>query len=180
MRSAMCLSSGLNSPAPTSRSSTHWSDADSSGRYAGGGPEDATMAGRTPIQVFEDNITDADRLLHLTRVLLNTRTRQMRTELRDRVGEAMRVPRKKRADLDCVESDDVFLVLKPEGPARREHFAEPQLRPLLRQAVVAIAAAVESYITEKACCFIGDALRSPNRKLLEVPVTVEQLSLIHI
>ena len=47
----------------------------------------------------------------------------------------------------------------------------------MRQAVVAIAASVESYVAEKACCFIGDVLRSeePPRRLLDMPVTFEDL-----
>src|SRR4051812_18497298 len=130
---------------------------------------------RTPIQVFEDNMADAARLVALTRELLNTRTRRMRAEMRQRVGEAIRVRQRDRTDLDCVESDDVFIVLKPGGRARREHFTEPELRPLLRQAVVAIAAAVESYVAEKACCYIREALDDRGRRLLDIPTTVEQV-----
>jgi hypothetical protein len=129
--------------------------------------------GRTPIQVFEDNMADAERLIALTRILLNTRTRRMRAEMRQRVGDAIRVRQRDRTELDCVESDDVFVVLKPGGRARREHFTEPELRPLLRQAVVAIAAAVESYVAEKACCYIREALDERGRRLLDIPTTVE-------
>src|SRR4051812_30320559 len=103
------------------------------------------MSKLTPIEVFEDNIGDAERLLHLTRILLNTRTRQMRRERREAFGPAMKLPRKAWPALDCVESSDLLIVLKPDGDADRDHFSEPQLRPLLRQAIVAIAAAVESY-----------------------------------
>ena len=130
---------------------------------------------RTPVQVFEDNMADAERLIALTRVLLNTRTRRMRAEMRDRVGEAIRVRHRDRTGLDCVESADVFVVLKPGGTAKREHFSEPELRPLLRQAVVAIAAAVVSYVAEKACCYIREALDARGRRLLDIPATVEQV-----
>lgn len=60
---------------------------------------------------------------------------------------------------------------------RREHFTEVELRPLMRQAVVAIAAAVESYVAEKACCYISEVLKSedPPRRLLDMPVTFEDV-----
>jgi hypothetical protein len=131
----------------------------------------------SPLQVFEENIADAQRLVDLSRALVNGRKRKMRRELRESFGGTMGLPRKRWEDLDCVESDDVFLILKPDGNSRREHFTEAELRPLLRQAVVAIAAAVESYVAEKACCFVSDALRSndPPRRLLDIPITFEQL-----
>src|SRR5436190_14095515 len=94
----------------------------------------------TPLDVFEDNIADAERLLQLTRILLNTRKRRMRRELRETVGDAIKVGRRDQDGLDCVESLDVFVVLKPDGVARREHFTDAQLRPLLRQAIVALSA----------------------------------------
>lgn len=103
---------------------------------------------QTPIKVFEDNISDAERLLMLTTVLINTRTRRIRSELRERLGTAMKIARRRWDELDCVESADLLVVLKPGGAARREHFDEPELRPLLRQAIVAVAAAVESYVAE--------------------------------
>lgn len=118
------------------------------------------MSRLSPLDVFEDNIADADRLIGLTRVLLNTRSRKMRRELRDSFGRMMRLPRRTWQDLDCVESADVFVLLKPDGAAERAHFDEPELRPLLRQAVVAISAAVESYVAEKAASLVSEALRS--------------------
>lgn len=84
----------------------------------------------------------------------------MRVELRSRIGEALGVPRRRRDSLDYVESRELFLVIKPGGDTPRHHFTEPGLRPLLRQAVVAIAAAVESYVAEKACVYIAEALRT--------------------
>ena len=118
-----------------------------------------SVARQTALEVFQANIGDAERLIALTRLLLNTRTYRMRRELRESFGDAMRISRKRWNDLDCVESADVFVVLKPDGRAAREHFTEPELRPLLRQAVVAISAAVESYVAEKACSFVSEAMK---------------------
>jgi hypothetical protein len=114
-----------------------------------------------PLDVFEDNIADAERLLLLTRMLVNTRTYRMRRELRDRVGSAMGLPKRKWEDLDCVESNDLFLVLMPDGEASRDIFTAPELRPLLRQSIVAVCAAVESYVAEKACTYIPGAINDP-------------------
>lgn len=124
----------------------------------------------TPIEVFEDNLGDAERLLLLTRMLVNTRTYKMRRELRERVGSAMGLPKRRWNDLDCVESNDLFLVLMPDGAASREVFTSPELRPLLRQAIVAVCAAVESYVAEKACSYIPQAIDAPTGALNRLPV----------
>ena len=125
-----------------------------------------------PIDVFEDNIEDAARLIALARALANTRKRRMRKELREAVGRALKVRKASWDDLDCIESDDVFLVLKANGGIRREQFTESELRPLLRQAVVAIAAAVESYVAEKAACYVGEALKNPTERLKGVSLSL--------
>lgn len=138
------------------------------------------MAGRaklTPLEVFEENIADAQRLLDLTSSLLNKRQRRMRRELRETFGDAMGISQKLWPDLDCVESVELFIILKPKGKATRNHFDEQELRPLLRQAIVAVAAAVESYVAEKACCYISEAMRSdePPRRLLDIPMSLEDV-----
>jgi hypothetical protein len=125
-----------------------------------------------PIDVFEDNIAGAEQLIGLTKGLLNTRKRAMRRERREALGVALRLPKRDWDDLDWVESSDVFVILKPDGTMTRENFAEQQLRPLLRQAVVAIAAAVESYVAEKACCYIGSALKDPPERLRGMSVSL--------
>jgi len=133
------------------------------------------MAGKrkpTPIEVFDANIADAERLLAFARALTNGRKYRLRRELRESVGEALRLPKGTWDSLDCVESDDVFVVLKPGGAARREHFTEAELRPLLRQAVVAAAAAVESYVAEKAATYAASALADPPDRLKEVAITL--------
>ncbi|MBA3422856.1 MAG: hypothetical protein H0U12_13375 [Thermoleophilaceae bacterium] len=103
-------------------------------------------------------MADARRLLELAGALGNQRQRRMRQELRERVGEALGVQKRHRDSLDCVESDQVFLILKPEKGLVRDDFADDALRPLLRQAIVAIAAAVETYVAEQSNCMIGTAL----------------------
>jgi hypothetical protein len=126
----------------------------------------------TAIEVFEANIADAARLIGLTRALLNTRTYRMRRELREAVGGALGVRKADWDDLDCVESGEVFVVLKKGGAVAREHFTEPELRPLLRQAIVAIAAAVESYVAERACACISEAWASPPKRLREMALSL--------
>ena len=117
---------------------------------------------------------DARQLIELTKALTNRRKRRMRAELREAFGEAMSVPRRHRDELDCVESDQAFVVLKPEGSMTRERFEADALRPLLRQAVVAIAAAVETYVADRACGMVGPALRGLQlpKRLREMAITL--------
>ena len=136
------------------------------------------MASPTPLDVFEDNIADAERLLVLTRMLVNMRTYKMRRELRDRVGAAMKVPKRRWDDLDCVESKDLFLVLMPDGQAQRDIFTAPELRPLLRQAIVAVCAAIESFVSEKACTYIPAAINSPGGALNRLPVSFRDVLMV--
>jgi hypothetical protein len=125
-----------------------------------------------PISVFETNIGDAETLLNLGRSLNNQRLRGMRRELREAFGSAMRIPKRDQSGLDCVESEDLFVIIKSTGSRCREDFSEQELRPLLRQAIVSVAAAVESYVSEKAVSFIGDALDSGSTRVRGVSVTL--------
>mgnify|MGYP002682787793 CR=1 FL=1 len=56
-------------------------------------------------------------------------------QLREKIGAALHVPQRKWDALDCVESDDIFVVIKPGASIERGHVAD--LSPLLRQAIVA-------------------------------------------
>jgi hypothetical protein len=125
-----------------------------------------------PLDAFKSNIADAEMLVAYARAFRNRRARRMRKELRKRVGEALNVPAKKQAALDCLESDHLFVVLKPDCGMGREQFDDR--RPLLRQAVVAACAALETYVADKVMEFVGQALRANQlpRRLREVTLTV--------
>jgi len=134
------------------------------------------MAGKAkpkPYEVFEANIEDADRLIAFARTLTNGRKYGMRRELRESVGDALKMQKKKWDSLDCVESDDLFVVIKPGGAVVRENFTEPQLRPLLRQAVVATSAAIESYVAEKARVYISEALETRPERFKDVTLSLD-------
>ena len=126
----------------------------------------------SPREAFESNIADAESLVRFAVAFRNERARRMRAELRTRVGEALKIPAKEQADLDCVESDDLFVVFKPKGSLSREDFED--LRPLLRQAVVAGCAALETYVVDKAMDFVGPALLADStpERLKRLPLTV--------
>lgn len=127
----------------------------------------------TAREAFDLNIADAEKLVLVAKALRNNRIRKTRRELRDRVGEALRIPRKRRDSLECIESDDLFVVLKPGGVVRRDHFDD--LRPLLRQAIVASCAAAETFVADRVMELIGPALRAKDkpRRLMELRMTVE-------
>ena len=90
-------------------------------------------------------------------------------------GDRAWVLKTKRDQLDCVESSDIFLGLSPKVASAvmtltRRLCARCYGRPLF----VAIAAAVESYVAEKACEFVGSALRRSDRpaRLNSLPLTL--------
>jgi hypothetical protein len=126
---------------------------------------------------FEANMTDARGLLELTGALGNQRQRRMRRELREKVGDALGVATRHQDALDCIESDHIFLILKPNGGFTRDNFKQDALRPLLRQAIVAVAAAVETYVADQAYCMIGPALkRDPlPKRLRELSVPMAEV-----
>jgi amidase len=91
----------------------------------------------------------------------------MRRELRERLGDALGIPKKHWDTLDCIESQDLFAIFKPGGAASRDSVSEPQLRPLLRQALVAACAAIETFVLDAA--LFDDALRGPAGGDLHTP-----------
>ncbi|MDE2987443.1 MAG: HEPN domain-containing protein [Chloroflexota bacterium] len=123
-------------------------------------------------QAFKDNIADAEALLGYAVAFNNQRSRRMRKELRDRIGDALGIPQKHRDQLDCLQSRDVFMVFPPAGALSRDHFRD--LRPLLRQSLVAACAALESYVADKAMEFVGQAIRAPSPppRMRSIPLTV--------
>ncbi len=126
----------------------------------------------TPLEAFNSNIADAERLVEYARAFQNRRKYRMSKKLQERVGGAVKVPPKKWADLDCLENGHLFVLFKPDGGMGRKQFADR--RPLLRQAVVAACAALETYVADKAMGFVGPALRSNQlpRRLRETTLTI--------
>ena len=126
----------------------------------------------SPYEAFVDNIEDAESLLSYAHAFQNRRARSMRSELRSRIGEALKVAATRQNELDCLESDDLFVVFKPGGNLGRDGFTD--LRPLLRQALIAASAALETYIADKAMEFVGSALKANEmpRNLRDISLTV--------
>jgi hypothetical protein len=122
-----------------------------------------------PIEVFEANIADADRLVALTAALENGR-KWTRMEKKRALGGALGIAVRDHAAIGCVESNDFFVVIKPKSKLGVNHFTERELRPLLRQAVVAISAAVESYVAVNAASYASAALRNSSNPLKDVGV----------
>src|SRR3546814_17323390 len=88
-----------------------------------------------PMTAFRDNMSDAHALVRLARATTTKRTYRMRRELRGRVGGALRLAQGVHDQLDCVESDDLFIVLLPLSSLKRGAFEKRE--PLPRQAFVA-------------------------------------------
>ncbi|MBI2708833.1 MAG: hypothetical protein HYX34_03965 [Actinobacteria bacterium] len=112
----------------------------------------------SPIEAFELNMSDAHQLVKLVEGFKNQRAYRMRAELRNRIGDALRIADRKRSELDCLQSGDVFLTFLPGSRLARADFEDP--RPLLRQSLVAACAAVETYLGDKVMQNVGPLLRS--------------------
>ncbi len=123
-----------------------------------------------PMEAFELNMADAQALLAFATALDNKRTRRMRKELRERIGDALRIPKRDLDTLDCIESDALFVVLRPDSVLTRDDFTD--LRPLLRQAIVAGSAAFETFVADEAITRLGDQLRKD-----ELPKRLGEISL---
>lgn len=112
----------------------------------------------TPIEIFRDNIADADQLVRLVRMLENQRVRSMRAERQETMGKLLAIPKADHGKIDGVESEHLYIVLKPGSEASIEQFTEDGLRPLLRQAIVAISAAIESYVADKSITYVSQVM----------------------
>lgn len=136
------------------------------------------MAGRpkpSARQAFNYNIEDAQKLVLFAEALRNKRTYRMRLEKRQRLGDALDIAKKNWDRLDCIESEDLFAVFPPGSRLSREAFEEQALRPLLRQALVAGCAALETFVGDRVMELWGEALDSEERpsRLLQLPMTVD-------
>jgi hypothetical protein len=103
----------------------------------------------------------------------------MRRELRERLGDALGIPKRHWQTLDCIESEDLFAIFKPGGAVDRDTVSEPRLRPLLRQALVAACAAVETFVADRVMERLRGALDSDPRptRLLALQMTVGGLAM---
>ena len=108
------------------------------------------------METFAVNLTDARWLIQTAQVLRNQRSNRMRQELRTKIGEALSVPVRDRGRLDCIESDELFIVIKPVATIDRDHVQN--LHPLLRQSVVAACAALETYVADEVSLRVAASL----------------------
>jgi len=136
--------------------------------------EMAGVSKPTARQAFDDNIADAEALVLLAGSLRNKRVRRMRRERRETLGEVLGVAKKDQDHLDCIESQDLFAVFVPGSRLDRDTFDEKALRPLLRQALVAGCAALETFVGDRVMELYRAALDSEHRprRLLDIPMTV--------
>jgi hypothetical protein len=126
-----------------------------------------------PLEAFETNMADARHLVGLAEALTNTRARKMRRELRERVGDALKIPARLRSELDCLQSSHLFVTFLPGSGIKRSDFDDA--RPLLRQALVAACAATETYLADRTMELIGRKIYATKatKNLRAVALTVD-------
>ncbi len=127
----------------------------------------------TPIAVFEENLADAQVLLKFAEGLRTERAQRMRSERREALRRMWRLSAAEGEQLDRAESDHLFVVMRPGSVFNRDDFTEPALRPLLRQAIVALSAAIETYVSDRAEDFVGEAIKDPPSRLSQVPLDLK-------
>jgi hypothetical protein len=128
---------------------------------------------QSALNAFHDNMQDAKLLVSLGQALTNSRKRRMRKEMREAIGNALRMRTRDKEQLDCVESSYFFVAIKPYSTLKREDLND--VRPLLRQALVAGASAVETYVADRVMEFVGPTLRQEDlpTKLKSVQLSVD-------
>lgn len=100
-------------------------------------------------EAFDLNIADAQILVELAKLLSNRRSRHMRVERRAKIGQALAIPKRRWDSLACIENDRVFVTFKPGHSDWCDRLDDAGLRPLLRQALVAACAAVETFRADR-------------------------------
>lgn len=125
-------------------------------------------------EAFDLNMADARILVDLVKLLDNQRKRGMRREQRERFGEGLRVAKGERSKLECIANHQVFIVFRPGFAHWRERLTHKELSPLLRQALVAACAAVETFCADRVMERYPTAIRmkSPPERLGRLTMTV--------
>ena len=132
---------------------------------------------QSPLEAFELSLDDAVWMVELAEALGNQRQKRTYRQTRERLGEALRLPRGDWDAIDVVESDDFFVIIKRGSDITRESLEDRTV--LLRHAVVAACAATETYFADKVTELVRPSLWSVNtattplpRHLREIPLTV--------
>lgn len=121
---------------------------------------------------FQDNIKDADILLSYAKGFTNNRKYSMRKELKDSIGDALHINVKSRDKLNCIDSGELFVVFRPDANLQPSDFVD--LRPILRQVLVAVCSAFETYIADKVMEHVSTVIKADNRpsRLEGIPLTL--------
>lgn len=107
------------------------------------------LRGGATLDDFKASIFDAERMLALAAGLSDIRVQRMRADAKQTLGAALHVPSEQRPHLERAEGKGAWIIIKPGAELRRGMFGAEALKPLIRQSVVVIGAAVEVYVAER-------------------------------
>lgn len=123
-------------------------------------------------KAFDLGMQDAEILVELARLLSNHRKRRIRREPRERLGSALALAKRHWDELECLENERVFVTYQAGHAGWRDRLTEPNLRLLLRQALVAACADVETLYAYRGM-ESGPTRSSRPSRLLELSLTVD-------
>jgi hypothetical protein len=91
----------------------HTGRADEDNLLFGGASPVVDVKQSKALDAFRLNMSDAELLVAIAKLLENRRRNRMRKELRERLGVALSIPKRKWDELECLENSEVFITFKP-------------------------------------------------------------------
>lgn len=128
----------------------------------------------SPLAAFEDNIQDAIILVNRAKFLSTIGMRKLQSARTELVCDFLKIPKRDRGDVLCLENDHLFFVIKKDVGFGLDEMKNAD--PLYRQAIVAGCAALESYVADIMIQHLDFALglKEPSSKLTGMPITLRE------
>jgi len=130
---------------------------------------------KTPIDVFNLSIQDAEWLIQTASFLQNDRLRKLRVERRRDLASIFHYSYLEQSQLDAIDNEHAFILLKPGSALLKSHVDD--LTPLYRQSIIIAAAAIETYLTDRVAAEVVPVIRDSDsipKVLAELRITIEE------
>jgi hypothetical protein len=84
-----------------------------------------------PLNDLAGSLADAERMLVIADGLSDVRIQRMRSDQKQTLGAALKVPKAERGQLERAEGKEAWVIIKPGAELRRDMFGGEALKPLL-------------------------------------------------